>query len=189
MCKCKSISGHSSKCRACHFEETGCSCGTYGYLCPFNQNTWTSRCNKALRDLVRSDLKTNRPIDPSEIYVDTHWIDLIKDFFNECSRCEKTIKYHNYKRYDPDRWSINRFDNKLPHYTWNCEVICLECNLILNRYTNIKIFMSININTQETKHWRNQREAARQLGVSHGNISHCLHGLPDVTKCYRFIYI
>jgi len=90
---------------------------------PFESNL--IKVKEQIRNMIeghkRSDVSNDRVM-TNEKYVSTEWtMNQLKG--NRCCECHQYLDISQ-----SESFSIDRIDNKLGHYEFNCRVICRRCN-------------------------------------------------------------
>jgi hypothetical protein len=76
---------------------------------------------KKIDGYVQQDLARGFVLDMIR-YIDVAWIELeLRRSQYKCHYCSESVFY---------AWTIDRFNNLLPHYTYNCHLCCLQCNRV-----------------------------------------------------------
>ena len=84
--------------------------------------------SKKMNSYIQQDKKQNRidndtPLILEEIY------ELLIENKMTCHYCNENVFIYYEKYRDNKQWTLERKDNKLPHFKNNCVIACLECNL------------------------------------------------------------
>ena len=86
-------------------------------------------CKSKIRSALSYDKKKFRSLNYDE-YVTNHWItDMLHTHNCKCMCCNCVMALFCYDSYEKSQFTINRINNKLPHYIYNCNIVCLFCNI------------------------------------------------------------
>jgi hypothetical protein len=91
---------------------------------PYEENIVSLRnqINNMISCHKMNDIKSNRKIEYDK-YVDVDWTMNELKKGNKCSECHKYLDISQ-----PECFSIDRIDNNIAHYEFNCRIICRRCN-------------------------------------------------------------
>jgi hypothetical protein len=87
-----------------------------------NEDSLKKQIENMIDGHKHSDVKNNRIMD--EKYIDVKWTMNELKNTRKCSECNKYLDVSNLECF-----SIDRIDNNLGHYQFNCRIICRHCNI------------------------------------------------------------
>jgi hypothetical protein len=85
-----------------------------------------TKFKQMIHSSIKSDKNSNRPYDRSD-YIDEEFLNFLWDQDQLCfyCRCQMTLEF----TINPNKVSIQRLDNDLPHIKTNCVLSCYSCNV------------------------------------------------------------
>jgi len=86
-------------------------------------------CARMVRGYKRQDWFRGFEINRSK-YVDVKWI---MGKVEEAGQCRVCKQHMVFERNNPNKVTVNRLNNDLPHEKSNCELLCNMCNVGIKR--------------------------------------------------------
>ena len=94
----------------------------------------------------RNSGRLSRDYKRDKYYVDHKWIENALVICNyKCHYCCDTLIVEGFEGHNNKQFTLDRIDNKLPHYKSNCVIACLECNVKRNNKEYIEFCNEIKL--------------------------------------------